>query len=325
MKRSRVRTLLTTLVPLVLALGVPTSPCGPLAAQGAQHGYVPPRLTSVEERDLQGLVKQALEWMLVWYDDPRTCNVDDKSAEISIPTAIEKQGGHEVEMLLRRSNSNVLVYLAPLHVKLGFERVSARGLSTPEVNLLCAGTNASAIADEERAADISRRAGQQFERSASAKAGIAPKPHSAGKAEPPPLRSLVWADENRRYRVPALSPPPVQPSAQWSAEKWRAYRRMVAALRRAISEDYCRPGAVFEVLVADFQVGDPEINVLLTDHSSGPVCLPTVRFLPDPASGTIRPVVTDKLPVMPGELDFGIRRIKRRQVTQFRVTCRGGN
>lgn len=285
--------------------------------------YTPPPLSRAEERDLGEFTHRALNWVLVWWDEPWTCEVDGKTLTVALPQVLKRQQGKEVEEVLFRSKENVVVYLAPLHLELAMLRLAAGGLSPPQVIFLCQDRNDRALAEEERSAELRRKNLKESDRRMLAPDGQLKEPNPSGPESRPALESDIRMREDRTYLVPESRIPLVEHSASWSPEKKLVYERIKNAVRDEVKEYYCKDGGGFDVEVSDFSRGDPSAFLLMRDTQTGYLCAPLVHFVRNESTGSYDAQMDEKCISLPDELNPLIPKVRQRKVAHFKVSCIG--
>jgi hypothetical protein len=294
---------------------------GPLPGQ--QVAVAPP-LTSGEEADLKRLTDQALSWALLWNTQPSNCLQGDKVAVLDLRKTYEQHRGQQVEMSLVITETNVGVYLAPLHLKLGFLRLKDFGLSPPSTSYFCESTYEEYVAAEKRKVEQQRSVGNQIRERAEADPQISEILKSAEKDSEVPTSKPQ--EQTRSYKVPDLADQPVAAFDSWSEEKKHLFQRIAAIATGKVEEVFCEAGQTTRVLVPDFDMGEPSIYLLVeppagVKSSIDETSILWIQFTRNIATGDYDAYLV-KTFGLPDELDWYRPLIEKRKARELKVTCR---
>jgi hypothetical protein len=136
---------------------------------------------------------------------------------------------------------------------------------------------------------------------------------------PSPDYDKVTREEVRTYRVPMLTAEAVEPYEAWNDEKRSLYER-VLEVARAEAVLHCQPDKPVLMTVPDFQIGDPDIYVLL-DAPATRRTVEWITFSRDLSSGEFTAEPAKNLGLA-DEIKPLVPLIKARQVKQLSVPCR---
>lgn len=282
-------------------------------------------LTSAEEADLKKLTDQAVSWALIWNTQPTKCLQGDTVTPLDLRKTYEQHRGQQVEMTVVITEANVGVYLAPLHIKLGFRRLKDIGLSPPSPGYFCENSYQEYVAAETRKAEQQRPVGEQIRERAEADPQISAILKSLRNKDSEASTSKVQQDV-RSYKIPDLAEHPVTPFGSWGEDKKQLFDRVAVISRKKVEEVFCEPGKSTRIIVPDFSVGDPSIYVLVeppsSDNSSiDETSILWIQFTRNASTGNYDAYLVKSFG-LPDELDWYRPLIENRRAKELNIICR---
>jgi hypothetical protein len=306
---------LVIVIPLVLLIGfksslfsqkakAPTSP--------ARHETLASPLSQAEDSDLQKLLSLALLSFKTWEDGYTGCS-DANGKDFNLADSIKEEEGKERETRLDVRENSLVVYLDPLRMYLVFPRLHDRGLAPPIDRQFCEKSYEDAVATQKQY--------PYFERSKKdvrGDPGMTAVVDEINEKYPSPDYDKITREEVRRYQVPLLNANTIEPYAAWTREKRNLYDRVLEVAREE-AIFHCKPDKPVRVTIPDFEIGNPNIYVLLEAPATR-TTVEWIKFSRDVASGEYIAAPAKNLGLA-DEVKPLVRLIKREQVKQVSVTC----
>jgi hypothetical protein len=281
----------------------PTAPANEVAAQ----------LTEAEEKDLQKLLRATLLFNKTWLRTIDGCRQGSEVNRIDIAETIGKKEGQNIGLRLIVRQNSVIVILDSLHLYLVFPRLHSKGLGPAEERTFCENSYEESVQAQKQY--------QYFDRSKKdvlGDPGLTAIVDLINARYPSADYDRENRQETRNYLIPTLLTKPVQPYAAWSDEKKGLYQ---AAIETARNEAllHCKPGKTVKVITPDFDIGDPEIYILLEDPAKK-VSVEWIKFNREVLSAEYKAEHAKNL-MLPDEISTLVSLIRAKAVRELTVGC----
>lgn len=260
-------------------------------------------LTKAEESDLITLTGRTLVRDVTWNPQPTNCPRGNEIEAVDLVKQYRKYEGLEIHATRIIRERWLTVYLSQFHTWLSFRRFHHLGLGPPLVGYFCENSYEEYIAAEEQRLGQAGQISEEIIRRAEADSQMGEilrklKEEDFQRTESSPPRHEVW-----RYRVPSLVERIVELDLSWSEEKKHLYERIIAVVRKEVENFHCVPGKNVQAIVPDFDVGDPDIFVLVEAPQPYGKSVEWIRFDRDPPDGKYNAYHAKSHELWPSEAD----------------------
>jgi hypothetical protein len=223
------------------------------------------------------------------------------------------------------TGTNVGVYLAPLHMRLGFRLLKDLGLSAPTISYFCENSYDEYITAERHKVEQQRPVDEEIMERAKAApqiSAILRSLENKGSKESP--SEVQW--EVRTYTVPDQAKQTVAPFDSWNEEKKHLFERILVIARKEVERVFCESGKSTTITVPDFSVGDPSIYLLVEppsgDESSiDETSILSIQFTRNDSTGEYDGYL-GKTFGLPDELNWYRPLIEKRGAKELSIICR---
>jgi len=274
-------------------------------------------LNAEEEAALSELLDNTLSWIRVWAPGPFNFLQGREVVAYHMPAVFKQQEGHEVEMRLVITNAKLTVYMAQLHVRLNFIRLRELGLSPPSIIFFGEDSNDNRLVAEQQEAQQSKL--QERELRAFPEPSESLRKELEKKAAGLPANGEQKIEE-RVYKVPVLSERHSSPNEPWDAERDGLYKQIVSIVDDQVKRYYCRRGLKVHVTIPYFNLGDPEIYILITFPGKAKRFIEWVGFTQDITTGQFSTYGTKQIR-RSDELQYWSTPIENNKYTERDIVC----
>jgi hypothetical protein len=274
-------------------------------------------LSQSEESDLHKLLSQALLSMKTWDGRTDTGCPEVNEKQFNLTETIKEKEGQEIEIRLDVRENTLVVYLDQLRMYLVFPRLHDKGLAPPIDRQFCEKSYADSVATQKQYPYFERS-----KKTVRGDPGMTAIIDQINEKYPSPDDDKITREEVRTYRVPTLTAKAVEPYDDWNNEKKDLYKRILEIMQReaCLSLSYS-PNYPVTVTVPDFNLGDPDIHLLLTGHSRNSSSIEWIIFSRDVSNGKYTAEPAKNLGLA-DEIKPLIPLIKAKQAKQITVECR---
>jgi hypothetical protein len=277
----------------------------------------PAALTVEEETTLNKLLDNTLSWIQVWAPGPFNFLKENKIIAYHMPTVFKQQEGHEVEVRLIITNAKLVVYMAQLHIRLTFIRFRGLGLGPPAIIFFGEDSNDNRLIAE-------RQEAQQLKSQDAYSMDFPELPENLRKELDKKAASLPKGEgqkiENRIYKVPVLGNQLAYPHEPWGAEQEDLYQQVVSIVDDQVKHYYCESGLKIRVTIPYFNLGDPEIYVLVSMSGKAKKFVEMIGFTRDFATGQISAYQGKQISRL-SELEYWSPQIETNKYTEREIVC----
>lgn len=289
----------------------------------SEHAETSLSLTAAEESQLSVSLSQALAWMITWNPTPLNCP-NGKSGIIDLATLCKRYAGNVVRIHLEIRHTSVSVYVAQMHSIITFRRLSHFGLAPPSIEWVCADDYEELLAwrheQSEKRKNPSRTIHEAVEKARREDPQLGPFFDTLDNSQSESIQAnRAFRHEARDFSFPELCDHKMKPSR--SAEKENLYQRILQLVRNEVVRYQCIPKTTFEVMVPDFELGDPEINVLAEpNRRQSETIIVLIGFDRDSSNGAYR-AYFKKAISSPDIVEYTRPIVKRNQYRSLKLNC----
>lgn len=271
-------------------------------------------LSQTEESDLNKLLSLALLSMKTWDGRTDTGCPEVNEKQFNLTETIREKEGKEIEIRLDVRENSLVVYLDQLRMYLVFPRLHDKGLAPPIDRQFCEKSYEDSIATQKQYPYFERS-----KKTVRGDPGMTAIVDRINERYPASDYNKITREESRRYRVPTLTAKAVEPYDAWNDEKRNLYERVLEVAREEALL-HCQPDKPVRMTIPDFEIGDPDIHVLL-DAPATRRTVEWITFSRDVISGKYTAEPAKNLGLA-DEIKPLIPLIKAKQAKQVTVECR---
>ena len=280
-------------------------------------------LTAVEENQLSVSLSQTLMWMITWNPTPLNCP-NRTSGIIHLESLCKRYEGSIVRIHLEVRHTSVSVYIAQMHSIITFRRLFHLGLAPPSIEWVCADDYEELLAwrheQSQKREAPARTIHEAVEKARLEDSRLGPFFDALDNSQSEPTQAnRAFRREVRDFSLPVLCDHKMKPSR--SPEKENLYQHILQLVRSEVIGYQCGPKTTFKIVVPNFELGDPEINVLAEpDSPQSETIIVLIGFDRDLSNGAYRAYLKKTID-SPDIIEYTRPIVKRNQYRSLKFNC----